>query len=997
MVSDPSLPSPRHRRTALGQLSRERLVEIADRHDLEVGDRRAVASLVDAVVRSKKVDFADVLRALKREELQAICGALAMDSSGREKEVLVGRILSVAAKENGNGDSEPAPAAASPTVGTFALSSPTLKPKATRRAPSSPRSTGGGVLDYRHDDTRKNNPPAGLIEFDRPPPRPTQKYSYDPHLDPTLQWAGKAERPSFEVDTVSLHIHERVSTQAILRAVKREEAQRSLFADIELTESKAIDFYQHDVGWSNRLILGDSLLVMNSLLEREQMAGKVQCVYVDPPYGVKFNSNFQPSISRRDVKDGDDGSLTREPEQIQAYRDTWTLGVHSYLSYMRDRLLLGRELLAESGSIFVQISDENLHYVRNILDEIFGADNFVSIISFKTTGGQSKSLLASDGDYLLWYARSRKDVKFRQLYRRREAGDQGAERYVRALSPDGKESRRLTPEEIDGAVLPAGWRRYRLTSLTSQGFRENTSVPWTWDGEVFDPGRNLNWKATLEGRERLAAAGRIEREGRMPAYRRFLDDFPAVKLTGTWTDTQTNFGGDKMYVVRTAEKVVARCIVMTTDPGDLVFDPTCGSGTTAFVAEQWGRRWITCDTSRVALALARQRLLTSRYPYYHLRSSRVRDGFVYRTVPHIISESIANNPRLDECATREARERVILQGAERETLYDDPEEDKGRVRVSGPFTVEAIPVASMEDESASPIAPLADEARAGESSSGTPLDRADPANDYLGMLIDLLKKTGVVFPGGKHLGVPTLRPVRGPYEWLHAESETDNPGDPRRVAVSFGPRHAPVTPVQVRDAIGETRGYDLVLFVGFACDPEARRMIDAGVVGRELHFANAAPDIMVNDPLRGEEHHLLKTTKATKLFTVFGAPDVRVHSENGGGLISVELVGVDLYDPNTGDTRHGLGSDVAAWFIDHDYDSRTFCICQALFPSGGTKNPWEKLQKALKGTIDEEKFEALRSTRSLPFKPGKKVAVTVIDDRGNEVIKLVDPKPSKAK
>jgi adenine-specific DNA-methyltransferase len=340
---------------------------------------------------------------------------------------------------------------------------------------------------------------------------------------------------------------------------------------------------------------------------------------------------------------------------------------------------------------------------------------------------------------------------------------------------------------------------------------------------------------------------------------------------------------------------------------------------------------------------------------------------------------------------------MIRDTAEQEVFYDQPDEDKGRVRVSGPFTVEAIPVAAMEDDDASPIAPLPGGLRDGEPMPWGPTDLADPANQYLGMMIDLLKKTGVTFPKSKHLGLPTLRPVRGPYDWLHAESETDNPGDPRRVAVSFGPRHAPVTPVQVRDAIGETRGYDVVLFIGFACDPEARRMIDAGVVGRELHFANAAPDIMVNDPLEGEEYHLLKTTKATKLFTVFGSPDVRVHAENGGSLISVELVAVDLYDPNTGETRHAQGSDVAAWFVDHDYDSRTFCICQALFPSDGAKNPWERLQKALKGTIDEKKFESLRSTRSLPFKPGKKVAVTVIDDRGNEVIKLVDPKPSKAK
>lgn len=962
--------SAKQRRLALEQLSRDRLAELTASFELDVEDRRVATAHIDALVRSRKVVFDDVLATLKRSELQVICDALGLDRSGREKEVLSSRILTL-----GNGVEENDSGA--PEVRGFALTSPEPKKETKRRRKAArPTSAGGDAVgDYRHDDTRKNNPPAGLIEFDKPPPQPTKKYQYDAHLDPSLVWAGKAERTSFEVDTVSLHIHERVSTQAIMCAVKREEAQRSLFAQLELPESKAIEFYHHDVDWLNRLILGDSLLVMNSLLEREHMAGKVQCIYMDPPYGVKFNSNFQPSISRRDVKD-DDASMTREPEQIQAYRDTWTLGIHSYLTYMRDRILLARELLSDAGSLFVQISDENLHHVRHLLDEVFGSDNFVSLISFKTTGSQTNRLLSGDGDYLLWYARNRSTAKFRQLYRSREAGDPGAERYVRALAPDGQRSRRLSADEIaSSSPLADGWRRYRLTSLTSQGYRELTSRPWTWNDKRFDPGRNLNWKTSVpEGLDRLAAAGRIEQEGRMPAFRRFLDDFPVVKLTATWTDTQTNFAGDKLYVVRTADKVVARCLLMTTDPGDLVLDPTCGSGTTAFVAEQWGRRWITCDTSRVALSLARQRLLTSRYPFYALRSARVKDGFHYRTVPHVTLKMIANNPRLDTCRTLAECERVIQEGAEQEVLYDQPEQDAKRIRVSGPFTVEAIPVASLDEGSGRQDTGDIDAA-------GSPLSEA--AEDYLGMMLDLLKKSGVQFPGGRHLPLPNLRPVRGPYEYLHAECEVGANGDAKRLAVSLGPRHAPVTPVQVRDGIQETRGYDVVVFIGFACDPEARRMIDAGVHGRELQFANAAPDILVGD--------LLKTPKTTRLFTAFGAPDVRVRAENGDS-VSLELVGVDLYDPNTGETRHSTGENVAAWFIDHNYDGRTFCICQALFPGGGTKNPWQKLQKALKGTIDEDKFEALRSTHSLPFKPGRRIAVKVIDDRGNEVIKLVDPK-----
>ena len=414
---------------------------------------------------------------------------------------------------------------------------------------------------------------------------------------------------------------------------------------------------------------------------------------------------------------------------------------------------------------------------------------------------------------------------------------------------------------------------------------------------------------------------------------------------------------------------------MTTDPGDLVLDPTCGSGTTAYIAEQWGRRWITCDTSRVALALARQRLLTAIFPYYRLRSDRVRDGLVYKKVPHIKAESFTNNARIDACKSREECDRVIREVTKQEELHDDPEVDKGRVRVSGPFTVEAIPVASLEDADAGDDV-ASDPVPASESGRAE-----DPAGDYLSMMIDLVRRSGVGFANGKQIRIPTLRTVKGSYEYLHAEGESDMAGDPRRIAVSFGSKHAPVTPVQVRNALTETRGYEWVLFVGFGCDPEARRMIDQGVHGRQLDFANAAPDILVGD--------LLKTRKADRLFSVFGAPDVQVRREPNE-MVSVALVGVDIYDPITGNTHHGDGEDVAAWFVDQDYDGRSFCVCQALFPGRGIKNPWEKLQKALKGTIDQEKFEQLRTTRSLPFKPGKKVAVTVIDDRGNEVITVVD-------
>jgi adenine-specific DNA-methyltransferase len=979
--------SAKARRAALEVLSRDRLAEITSEFDLDVEDKRAQAAHIDAIIKARSLDFADVLRDLSRDELKDICSALGLDTSGKKKDLIVDRIVSSGTGVSGTGGTVANQKVGDKESPKFSLAAPEAKPKKTR-APAAARSTGGEpTADYRHDAKRKNNPPTGLIELEKPPAHPTTKYVYDPHLGPQLQWSGKAEHTSFVVDSVSLHIHERVSTQAIMRAAQREDAQRSLFGEDSLPESKAIDFYAHDVGWSNRLVLGDSLLVMNSFLEREQMAGKVQCIYVDPPYGVRFNSNFQPSISRRDVKDGDDASLTREPEQIQAYRDTWTLGVHSYLTYLRDRLLLARDLLSESGSIFVQMSDENIHHVRELLDEVFGAENFAGLVAYKTTAGLKADFLATSKDWLCWYMRDRTKAKFRRLFNEKVRGEEGATQFDLVESPDCREIRpvREVEDRLDD-LLRKGWRLLAHDNLTSTGYATTTNYDLKFEGKVFKlPSASTRWKTTPEGMERLMNSSRVMVIGSTPRYKRYLNDFPVFPLVDVWNDTGVSgFSEKKVFVVQTNTKVIERCVLMTTDPGDLVLDPTCGSGTTAYVAEQWGRRWVTCDTSRVALAIARQRILTARFPYFRLRSDKVKDGFIYKTVPHITLKSIAQNSKLDACKTQEESERLIRQNAEEEVLFDQPEEDKGKVRVSGPFTVEAIPVASMEDASESPIPQLEPEAREddvarpgrGDSNLGT-------ADDYVAYMMDLLKKSGGVhFKNGKNLPLTTLRPVKTPREWLHAESETGFEGeDPRKVAVSFGPRHAPVTPKQVFDTIQQTRGYDIVLFVGFACDPEALAMIEAGTADRIFQFVHAAPDILV-------ARDLLKTSKTTKLFTVFGLPDVRV-KKAAGGEVTVTLTGVDIYDPTTGETVHDDGENVAAWFLDHDYDGRTFCVCQAFFPGGKRKNPWEKLQKALKGAIDEDKFETLRGTTSIPFKPGKKVAVKVIDDRGNEVVKVV--------
>jgi adenine-specific DNA-methyltransferase len=955
------------------------------------------------------------------------------------------------------------------------------------------RRRNNNLKDYRHKEAqRKNNPPAGIAPTYEVRERQTSQYAYDPHLDPQLIWAGKAEHTSFEVDVVSLHIHERISTAAILRAVRRPEPiQPDLFGETPLPADKQIEFYRHEVGWANRLILGDSLLVMNSLLVKEGMAGKVQMIYIDPPYGIKYASNFQPRIDRRDVKDRDE-DLTHEPEQIKAYRDTWKLGIHSYLTYLRDRLLLCRELLHESGSIFVQINDENLHLVRCLLDEVFGRENFVSVISFVKTSGKGGALLDVVNDFLLWYAKDKTQVKYRQLYLEKELGEEGTKGYQHVELPDGTR-RRLTSAELNSPeLLPNGTRVFKADNMTSQEAGA-TTFDFDHEGRRFHPGKNSHWKTNREGMERLRQAERLFAVGNTLSYVRFLDEVPMRPLTNVWTDTGIAgaWAGEKLFVVQTNTKVVERCILMTTDPGDLVFDPTCGSGTTAYCAEKWGRRWITCDTSRVALAIARQRLMTAKFDYYELKEPKrgPAGGFIYETVPHITLESIAKNTEIDAIAEKyqpqieealqqlnqalgkdwkewevprelphpvwseeskqaywrllklkdslqpedrqeaerlleviyqqtghrwtlkeipepvppedwpdEAKEALhrfwalkrqkrreidesIQRHAPQETLYDRPKVVKGIVRVSGPFTVEAIPVPVVEDPTQTPI-PQFEESVGADLVSAQAGRISDRGGDYLTTMINLLKQQGsVIFPNGKRLELHNLRPLNLGY--LHAEAEAQQNGKTLRVAISFGPQHGPVTAYQVQEAVPTARmnGYSILIFAGFAFDPEAQALIQkVPVAGLQVHFANIAPDVLVGD--------LLKTTRASQIFTVFGQPDVRVEPQKDGTFI-VELRGVDIYDPRTGEVHSTSGKEVAAWFLDTDYDGKTFHICQAFFP--GDPDAWEKLQRALKAQIDPEVFERMRGTVSFPFKPGdyQRIAVKVIDFRGNEVMRVM--------
>jgi adenine-specific DNA-methyltransferase len=512
---------------------------------------------------------------------------------------------------------------------------------------------------YMHaDKERVNNPPVGLVTPDTDKDLDKKIYSYDPHLDPTLQWAGKAEHTSFEVPTVSLHVHERIDPKTIIQQVKKKNGggQPDLFhwADEERPIREAIEFYKHKNNWTNRLIAGDSLLVMNSLLEKEGMAGQVQMVYIDPPYGIRYGSNFQPFVNKKDVKDGKDDDLTVEPEMIRAFRDTWELGIHSYLTYMRDRLLLARELLHESGSCFVQISDQNVHHIRAVMDDVFGAECFVGQISFKTKKmSLGRKFLGAVNDYIIWYSKDAEKLKFRRLFTEKSIDEDSPYAFVEF--PDGTRRRMKKDERRDLKLLPKGSKVFRTLDLHSSGRTESCVFDFEFNGKMCSPSRGKSWKTNKDGIQKLIKMNRLVHFGATPEYVLYHDDFPVTALMNVWEDTQGE--SDKKYVVQTSEKVLQRCMLMCTDPGDLVLDPTCGSGTSASVAERWGRRWITCDTSRVAVAVAKQRFMGNVFDYFELARPQegIGSGFKYNTAAHITLGAIANSEPSSE-----------------ETLYDKP-------------------------------------------------------------------------------------------------------------------------------------------------------------------------------------------------------------------------------------------------------------------------------------------------------------------------------------
>lgn len=812
---------------------------------------------------------------------------------------------------------------------------------------------------------------------------------------PFLNWAGKAERLSFDVPTLPLFVHERLSTAAIIESLKGHKVGAntaqpdffSLFGDPDRSiADQVLRAYEHPDRWTNRMILGDSLLVMNSLLEYEGLGDQVQMIYIDPPYGVKFGSNFQPFVRKRDVNHNDDADMTREPEMVQAYRDTWELGLHSYLAYLRDRLLLARNLLTKRGSIFVQISDENLHHVRELMDEVFGGENHVAVIPFrKKTMPLGAKHLESICDYILFYAKDIEQLKYRPLFERMSVEGDNHWNYVEFA--DGTR-RKMTKEEVNNhGLLPKGAIPFQLVSLYPAGVNDTGLFGFPFRGKTYKPPAGNSWFTNREGMQRLSDASRIEpyTDGETLRYVLKLSDAPYTALTNLWADTSAPT--DKSYVVQTSTKVMQRCMLMTTDPGDIVFDPTCGSGTAAFVAEHWGRRWITCDTSRVPLALARQRLLTATFPWYKLKDEKVgpSSGFVYvrkqnrrgeevgGLSPYISKGSIASNEPPAE-----------------EVLVDRPELVSEIVRVTGPFTVEA--------------------------SIPTPMDldgdgKADATTDhrsYVDRMLDVLRRSPLIrLDGGATV---TLKNVRPPAKSLNLSAEamvaTTAVGKPtltdaiesadernkgllsftdKTIGIVFGPEDGAVGERLVQEAAREAymKGYAHLFVIGFAIHPNARLLIEkcSAIVGVTADYVQMTPDVIMGD--------LLKTTRASQIFSVAGRPDATLRKaspERGGPpRFKVELHGVDAFDPITMMSASRRGDDVPAWMLDSDYNGRVFRATQVFFPRTAA---WDALKRALKSTHEDSVWDHLAGTVSAPFEKGAhdEIAVKVIDDRGNELL-----------
>ena len=758
-------------------------------------------------------------------------------------------------------------------------------------------------------------------------------------------------------------MHERISPKTIIGSVQKEaadDAQANLF-DKKISFREAIDFYKHKAGWSNRFVAGDSLLVMNSLMEKEALDGKVQMIYFDPPYGIKYGSNFQPFVNKTEVKDEKGEDLSAEPETIKAFRDTWELGIHSYLAYLRDRLLLAQELLAESGSIFLQISDENVHRVRQVMDEVFGVENFCSLITFTKAARLGAKLLPRKCDYIVWYAKDKTQVKYRQLFLEKRIGANSG--YTNVELADGSR-RKMTKDELaNPELIPKGAEPFALSNLEATSLTSSCVYDFEFNGRIIKSPQH-SWKTTKEGMQELIKKGRVWGDGIRPRYVRKFSDLPAKSLDHLWDET----GGavDKIYAVQTDKKVIRRCILMTTDPGDLVFDPTCGSGTTAFVAEQWGRRWITCDTSRVALFLARNRLMTAHFDYYKLANPKdgIGSGFEYKQIPHITLKSVAHN-----------------EPPPTEILYDQPLKDTKKARVTGPFTVEACHVPSVKS-----VDELLQEAQ----DEQAPVEPADASIVRSGATAnhnewrDELYKTGVRMKGENRMHFSNIEPLSGTTS-LDSIAETKE-ADPKKVLIVFGPEYAPLDPQIVERACKEARTFEaeMLLFCAFAFDPEAAKTIDelpSEQIGLQVLRSSMNPDLFTKD--------LKKAQSSSESFFLIGRPDVIIHRNNG--TIEVEVLGFDYYSEKDDDVIPGEAKEIATWMLDTNYDGRSLYPSQVFFPFY-KKNDWSKLASNLRAEIDQEKIEVYSGTKSLPFEPGehKRIAIKIIDVHGTESLRIMD-------
>ena len=919
------------------------------------------------------------------------------------------------------------------------------------------------VIAITHpDDARRNIPTAELepvmADADRQPIRVAyERRNRD--LDPQLVWRGKDEQDDRDLVIAAPllftqeKVHPKVLVDDLMRLSRQgrpdDATQLDLFADFNgLHDPDArAEFYQHDQSWTNRMILGDSLQVMASLAEREELRGKVQCIYLDPPYGIKFNSNFQWSTTSHEVRDGNRQHITREPEQVKAFRDTWRDGIHSYLSYLRDRLTVARDLLADSGSIFVQIGDENVHRVRVLIDEVFGESNFIGQISFAKTSGYATNFLTGVCDYILWYGKNRQAAKFRQPLNRKEAGESGATKYNRIQMEDYRSRPMTAGERSDPSTIPTAAKPWVDGGLTSQG---NPLFEFSCSGRSHSG----TYKTTQDGMERLSKAGRIYVAQGSFRYIRFLDDFPAYPATAAWMD----IGGvqsrsdPKVYVVQTATEAIKRCILMTTDPGDLVLDPTCGAGTTAYVAEQWGRRWITIDTSRVALALARARIMGARYPGYLLADSpegqhkeaeisrreiseaptygNLRQGFVYERVPHITLRAIANNAEIDviwETAQRElerlreelnlalgqsweewgipreaeddwppaaleahrrwweqriARQREIdasiAARADFEYLYDKPYEDRSKVRVAGPFTMESVSPHRV-------IAADDGEEQIGGTGNGYHHEGDLPERDFAAMILDNLRTSGVQ-QSQKADKIDFTTVTGWPGEYVCAEGRFMEGDTERRAGIFIGPEFGTVQRADLIAAAREAAeaGFHAVIACAFSYDAHAS----------ELSRIGALPVLKarMNSDLHMAED--LKNDSKGNLFVIFGEPDIELLEAapglGGKEMVQVKINGVDIFDPATGQVRSDDAGGIACWFVDTNYNEESFFVRQAYF-LGASNDPYKALKTTLKAEIDEEAWATLNRDVSRPFpKPeSSRIAVKVINHLGDEAMKVL--------